>query len=58
MSGFLVTMALLLAWSAAVKLFWLATSMPPRKRWEEAIDVLIDAILLVWIAVLLAGGRP
>jgi hypothetical protein len=54
MEWFLWTLIALLALSGAGKLIWLATGIfPPRKPWQEAVDVAINSALIAWAVVLL-----
>jgi len=55
MSWFLWVLIALLTLTGCGKLLWLVSgNLPPRKPAEEAIDVLVNAALVVWAAVLLA----
>jgi transglutaminase-like putative cysteine protease len=54
MGWFLWTLIALLTVSCAGKLIWLVTGVfPPRKPYQEALDVVINGALIVWAAVLL-----
>jgi len=54
MTAFLWTLIVLTALSCVGKLYWLATgTMPPRNPGVEALDVFINACMIVWAVVLL-----
>ena len=49
MNYFLWTVIVLLTLRAAGKLSWLSKGVfPPRETWQEAIDVMVNGVLVGW----------